>query len=366
MLVFNLGSLLGNHDGLHLVLGTGLIDEYFTLADFTGGVVFQSKGNGVVGRLHVGHLNPAHLRLDGFLIQGNVGNDVGVYGTVLGIADIVDGLGIRFVGGLGIRSFFLGTEGELHDGSQTHLGVGIGQGGTLGHGLGSDYELVGLHRRLEVGIGEDVHLGIGGFGVHGVIHIEGIGGGNSVGGLGDHQTESRSDGDVDLAVIGEGEHHILVGNLDVGEDTVLQGSAAAEAAQLGLLTGDIGIQLAILHIDVGHLAHGHFLAVVSEGGAVDGPVKDIAFLDDTQDTGATAAARDFQGNHGAVAVSDGDAFGGLFHLLDILAKGNGLESLDLGFQIAELGLERSDSVAEFGVIILFGAAHQEQSHCKSV
>ena len=367
VLVFNLGSLLGNHDGLHLVLGAGLIDEHFTLADFAGGVVFQFEGDGVVGSLHVGHGNPVYLRFDGFLIQGNVGNDVSVYSTVLGLADVVDvvlGIGLG-VGGLGISLLFLGTEGELHDGSQTHLGVGVSQGSTLGHGLGSDHELVGLDRSLEVGIGEDVHLGVRGLGVHGVVHIEGIGGSDSVGGLGDHQTEGRSDGDVDLAVVGEGEHHILVGHFDVGEDTVLQGSAAAEAAQLFLFAGDNGIQLSVLHIDVGHLAHGQFLAVIGESGAVDGPVKDIAFLDNAQDTGATAAGN-LEGNYSTVAVSNGDAFGGLFHLLDILAKGNGLESLDLGFQIAELGLERSDSVAKFGVIILFGAAHQEQSHCKSV
>ena len=364
MLVFNLGSLLGNHDGLHFVLGAGLVDPYFTFTDFAGGVVFQGEGHGVVVGLYVGHGDPAYLGLDGLLVQGNVGNDVCFHSAVLGIADIVDGLGIRLIGGLGVGLLFLGAEGEFHDGGETYLGVGVGEGGTLGHYLGRDHEFVGLNLGFEVGVREDVHLGARGLGVHGVGNVKGLGGGHLVLRLGNDQLEGRADGDVHLAVIGEGEHHILVGNLDVGEDTVLQGSATAEAAEFGLGAGDDSVQLAVLYIDVGHLAYGQFLAVVGEGRSVDSPVKDIAFLDDTQYAG-TAAGRDLQGNNGAVTVSDSNALGGLFHLLDVLAQGNSLNGLDLGLQVAYLGLERGDPVLELGVIVLFGAAHEEQSRCKS-
>ena len=291
---------------------------------------------------------------------------MGVHRAVSALANVVDvvllvGLG---VGGSSIGLLLFGAELELHDGGETHLGVGIGKGGTLGHGLGSDHELVGLYGSLEVGVGEDVNLGAVDLGVHGVVHVKGIGGGYLIGGLGDHELEGAADGNVHLGVVGEGEHHVGSGDFDVLEDAILEGRAALEAAQLLLLTGNHCIQLAVLHIDVGYLAHQEVLAFELEDFSVDGPAQLLlGVLHHGEGTGA--AGRDLEGDHGAVSVGNGDAFVGLFYLLDILAQSHGIGSLHLGFQIAYLGFKGGDTVSEVRVIVLFGAAHQGEGYSKS-
>ena len=291
---------------------------------------------------------------------------MGIHRAVSALANVVDvvvGIGLG-VGGSSIGLLGLGAELEFHDGGETHLGVGIGKGGTLGHGLGSDHELVGLYSSLEVGVGEDVNLGAVDLGVHGVVHVEGIGGGYLIGGLGDHELEGAADGNVHLGVVGEGEHHVGSGNLNVLEDAILEGRAALEAAQLLLLTGNHCIQLAVLHIDVGYLAHQEVLAFELEDFSVDGPAQLlIGVLHHGEGTGA--AGRDLEGDHGAVSVGNGDAFVGLFYLLDILAQSHGIGSLHLGFQIAYLGFKGGDTVSELRVIVLFGAAHQGEGYSKS-
>ena len=365
-LFFGLTSLLGNHDRLEFLLGAGFVDVNFTGTDLLGGIVLQGEGDGVVVGLHVNNRDPVYLGLDGVLVQGNVGNDVGFHAAIHVVGDVVDtvfSIGL-LVGGIGIVLLGFAAEVEFHDGGETYLGVGVGESGAFNSGLRGDHELVALHGGAVVAVGEDVHLGAGDLGLHGVGYIEGIGALNFVVGFGDIQTESAGDGNLHGGVVAQGEDYIGSGYFNVLEDAVLQAGAAAEAAQLGLGAGDDSIQLAVLDIDVGHLAHEEVLAFELEGFSVDGPYKIVAFLDDTQGT-CTGTAGDLEGNHGAVTIGNGNTVGGLFNLLDVLAQGDCVGSLHLSFQIAHLGLQGGNTVLEFRVVVLFGAARKYKGYSKS-
>ena len=290
---------------------------------------------------------------------------MGLDGAVCGFAHVVNFLRERFVVQFGIVCFAFGAEAEFHDGGETHLGVGIGKGGTFHHGLGGDDEFVGLHGGAEVAVGEDVNHGVVGLGLHGVGNIERVGGGDGILRLGNHELEGIGQGQVDGGTVGQGEDNGLVGHGDIGEDTVLELGTAAEAAQFLGLAVNHGVQLAVFHIDVGNAAHQQVLSFILEDGAVDGPAKvTVGILDDGQGAG-TAAGGHMDREDGAVTVGNGKSFGGLFHLLDKLTQGNLLGYLHLGFQVPHLGFKRGNPVFEFGVVVLFGAAHQEQGHCKS-
>ena len=290
---------------------------------------------------------------------------MGLDGAVCGFAHVVNFLGEGLVVQFGIVRFAFGAEAEFHDGGETHLGVGIGKGRAFHYGLGGDDEFVGLYGSAEVAVGEDVNHGVVGLGLHGVGNIERVGGGDSILGLGNHKLEGIGQGQVDGGAVGQGEDNGLVGHGQAREDAVLELGTAAEAAQFLGLAVNHSVQLAILHIDVGNAAHQQVLSFILEDGTVDGPAEVAGGIFDDGQGARTAACGHMDREDGAVTVGNGKSFGGLFHLLDKLAQGNLLDDLHLSNQVVHLGFERGDPVLEFGVVVLFGAAHQEQGHCKS-
>ena len=289
-----------------------------------------------------------------------------VHHAVLGFAQVVDGLGIGLVGDGGIVGLCFGAEGKFHDGGETHLGIGIGQGLALHHGQRGDGDLLGVHGGVEVGIGEDVNHGVLRLVLDGVGDLDGIGGSDGILGLGNHQAERFHEGNLDGAVVVEGDDQHGVGLLDVLDEAVLHGGAG-KLTQVGGLAAHGHIEVPVLHFELGRLVEGEVLAVHLEDLSVDGPAQLAGrVLHHGKHAGGFArGGGDVQGDHVAVPVGDGDALGRLLHLLDILTQGNGLDSLHLGLQVADFGLQRGDTVAEIGVIILLGTRDQEQRHCKS-
>ena len=362
---FGFLGLLGDLDGLEDVLRTGGEYLHVAIADFFIGVVGQSQGNHIVGGLHILDGDPVGLALD---VDAGVGHHMGLHQAVLGFAQVVDGLGVGFVGDVGVVGLAFTAEGEFHDGGEANLGVCIGKGATLHHGQRGDGDFAGIHGGLEVGIGEDVHHGGVGLVHHGVGDLDGGEVLHGKLGLGNLQTESGHDGNLDGAVVGEGDDHLAAvgGLLDVLDDAVGH-AATAEFTQVGGLAVHGHIEVAVLDFEGRDLVEGEVLAVHLQDFAVDGPAElACGVLDHGKHAGAAAAGGgNMDSVDGAVTVGDGDAVGGLFHLLDISTQGQLLDGRDLGLQVAYLGLERGDPVAKLGVIVLLGTAHQEQSHCKS-
>ena len=307
-------------------------------------------------------MDPVHLRLH---LEGEVGDGVGLDGGVLGLGDVLDAL----VGDLeGVRLGF-GAEVELHDGGQAHLGVGIGEGGTLHHGEGSDGDLLGIDRGLVVGVGEDVHHGVLGLVLHGVGNLDRVGGGHGVLGLRDDELERLGEGDLDGAAVVHRQDHGAAGDLDVLEDGIAE--AAAHRADIGLLAVHGDEQVAVLHGESRGLAHFEVLAVHLDDLAVQGPAELARGVADGGEVGLGAGAGDLEGDHLAGGVGDGhaDDLAVLDEFLDLLDEhavvGRGLDGLHVGLQVAHLGLERGDPVAQLGVIVLPGAPHEEEPQCES-
>ena len=362
VLVLNLGGLLGNLDGLQDGLGAGGINLHFTGTDFVGGVVFQLEGDGVGGGLHANHADPGGF---GLYINGCVGNHVGLDGAVGGFSQVVNFLGIGFVGNGGIVLFAFCTKVEFHNGGETHLGIRIGQGGTFHYGLGGDDKFVGLYRGAKVAVRKDVNHRVVGLGLHGVGHVERVGGGYGILGLGNHQLEGIGQGKLDGGIVGKGKHNGLVGYGNGGENAVLELGAAAEAAQfLGLAVND-GVEFPVFYVDVGNGTHKQVLSFVLKNDSVNGPAEVAGGVFHNGKGARTAAGGHMDREDGSVSVGNGKSVGGFFYLLDKLAQGNLLDDLHLSNQVVHLGFERGDPVLEFSVIVLFGTAHQEQGHGKS-
>ena len=361
-LLGSFAGLLGDGDGLEDILGAGADDLHFAGADFLGRVVIDGEDDGVVLGAGLHEVDPVHLRLH---LEGEVGDGVGLDGGVLGLGDVLDAL----VGDLeGVRLGF-GAEGELHDGGQAHLGIGIGEGGTLHDRERGDGDLLGIDRSLVVGVGEDVHHGVRGLVVHGVGDLDRIGGSHGVLGLRDDELERLGEGNLDGAVVVHRQDHGLFGDLDVLEDGVAE--AAAHRADIGLLAVHGDEQVAVLHGEGRRLAHFEVLAVHLEDLAVQGPAELARGVADGGEVGLGAGAGDFEGHDLAGRVGDGhaDDLAVLGEFLDLLDEhavvGRALDGLHVGLQVADLGLERGDAVAQLGVIVLAGAPHEKEPQCES-
>ena len=290
---------------------------------------------------------------------------MGLDGAVCGFAHVVNFLGEGLVGQFGIVCFAFGAEAEFHDGGEAHLGVGIGKGGTFHHGLGGDDEFVGLHSSAEVPVRKDINYGVVGLGLHGIGHIERVGGGDGILRLGNHELEGIGQGKINGGVVGQGEDNRLAGHGQAREDAVLELGTAAEAAQFLGLAVNYGVELTVFNIDVGDSTHKQVFTFVLEDGTVDGPAEVTGgILNNGQGAGAAACGY-MDREDGSVTIGNGKSVGGFFHLLDKLAQGNLLDDLHLSNQVVHLGFERGDPVLEFSVIVLFGTAHQEQGHGKS-
>ena len=361
-LLGSLTGLLGDGDGLEGLLGTGADDLHFTGADFLGGVVIDLEDDGVVGGAGLHEVDPVHLRLH---VESDVGDGVGLDGGVLGLGDVVD----VAVGDLELVGLGLGTEGEFHDGGQAHLGVGIGEGGTLRDDERGDGDLGSVDGGLIVGVGEDVHDGVLGPVLHGVGDLDRVRGSHGVLGLRDDELEGLGEGNLDGGVIVQGEDHGIGRDLDVLEDGITQ--AAAHGAEVGGLTVHGHQQMAVLHGEGRGLAHGEVLAVHLDDFAVQGPAEDAGGIADGGEVGLGTGAGDLEGDDLAGRVGDGHAhdfavLGKFFDALDEHAVGRRiLEGLHVGLEVAHLGLQGRNPVAELGVIVLAGAPHEEEPQCES-
>ena len=355
-------GLLGDGDGLEDLLGAGADDLHFTGTDFLGGVVVDLEDDGVVLGAGLHEVDPVHLRLH---LESEVGDGVGFHDGVLRLGDVLDAL-VRDLEGVGLG---FTAEGEFDNGGQAHLGVGVSEGGTLRDGERGDGDLFGVDRGVKVGVGEDVHDGVRGLVLHGVGNLDRIGGGYGILGLRDDELEGFREGDLDGGVVVQGQDHSLVGDLDVLEDGIAQ--AAAHGAHVGLLAVHGDEQVPVLHGEGRGLAHREILAVDLDDLAVQRPAENAGGVADDGEVGLSAGTGNLEGDHLVGGIGDGDAhhlavFDEFFDLLDEHPVSRcALDGQHVGFQVAYLGLERGDPVAEFGVIVLAGASHEEETHCKS-
>ena len=367
------GGQLCDDDGLDDLTGAGLHYVHGAFTDLAGQIVIQLEGDHEGLALHADEMDPLVHGLD---FEVDVGDDIHGHGSILSLGHIIHLGAVRLISHFEAFSF----EHEALGGYEADLGIGIGQhyGGGL-HAQGRDHDLVGLHLDGELpGVvsGHADHC-IRGLCAHGVGNLDGVEGTEGIGGGLDVQLERLGEGNVHRGAVAEGEDQLVLLDLDVGEDAVHEGGAfILDLSELGLLAIHLNPEETILvESEYRGLVHRHFLSGDLDGYAVDGPDQSSgAAPDDAQHrTFKVGLGADLEILHVTRGIGHGDADGLAGHRIgqflylgheDTISDG-ALQALDRTFQRSDTGFQGADPLLEGGIVILLGAADQEQRHCNT-
>ena len=304
-----------------------------------------------------------------------VGNNVRSNSTAFALGHVVNRLAEGDIDHLQA----LGLYQEGGGGNQADTGIGHNEqlgGSARGQGRNlNDFILVVDHDgELERIVAAYADYSTGSCGCKRVVNRDGLRSGIYAAVQHELNLEGLCEGDVHYGLVGQGEDHLVLLHLDVGEDAVHQGSAfVLHLSQFGLLAIHLYPEVAVVvNGEHGRLVHGNFVAVDQDGDAVNGPYQRTgAALDNTQHRSVNIVlGTNLEVLHVTVGVGDGDTdgFTGIrvrvfldFGHEHALANG-GLQRLHIGLQRRDTGFQGTDALLQAGVVILLGAANQEQRH----
>ena len=372
-----LGGLLADGDGLDGLVGTGLDNLHGARADLRLQVLIHAQLDDISLGAGLDEVDPVGL---GLHLEGEVRHGIDDQGAAFRLDQVVDV--VLRIGG-SVRDFKgLALEGELHDGGEAGLGVGIDEDLALGAGaLRRDDDLLGEDLRLQVVAGERIHDGLLRAVLDGVGNIDGIGRRHDVVRLLDDELERGRERNGDGAVV-IGDDDGILGHFQALDDAVLDRNGpvvtlvALDVAEVDRLASDGHVEVPVLADGEGRLLIDRDVrAVFLEDDAVDGPAELTgAVLHHGKDgTCARVDRLDGEVDHFAGGVGDGDAGGAagrriheLLHLLDELAFAQGgLDAGHIDLQIVEPSFDGVDFGLEAGIVIGLGATQHQERQCNA-